>query len=168
MSEFKVIETQEEFDKAIKSRLAQKDRELAEQYKDYLSPEKAEELKADLKKQLDEANDLVEKAKATLAEKDKAVSELEARVTTAESSLLKQKVAHANKLPLEIAGRLIGTTEEELTKDAEFLRESLETLVKPSNTPPLRTSEQGVSGITTNNSAQYMGLLASLNEQMNK
>ena len=164
MSEFKVIETQEEFDKAIKSRLAQKDRELAEQYKDYLSPEKAEELKADLKKQLDEANDLVEKAKATLAEKDKAVSELEARVTTAESSLLKQKVAHANKLPLELAGRLIGTTEEELTKDAE----SLAALLKPTNTPPLRTSEGGIGGNNTNNSAQYMGLLASINEQMNK
>lgn len=161
MSEFKVIETQEEFDKAIKSRLAQKDRELAEQYKDYLSPEQAEELKADLKKQLDEANDLVAKAKATLAEKDKAVSELEARVTTAESSLLKQKVAHANKLPLELAGRLIGTTEEELTKDAE----SLAALLKPTNTPPLRTSE-GANGVTTNNNAQYMGLLSSLNEQM--
>lgn len=162
MSEFKVIETQEEFDKAIKSRLAQKDRELAEQYKEYLSPEQAEELKADLKKQLDEANDLVAKAKATLAEKDKTVSELETRATKAESDLLKQKVAHANKLPLELAGRLIGTTEEELTKDAESLVE----LLKPTNTPPLRTSEQGASGITTNNSAQYMGLLSSLNEQM--
>ena len=37
MSEFKAIETQEEFDKAIKARLAQKDRELADQYKDYQS-----------------------------------------------------------------------------------------------------------------------------------
>jgi chromosome segregation ATPase len=164
MSEFKVIETQEEFDKAIKSRLAQKDRELAEQYKEYLSPEQAEELKADLKKQLDEANDLVAKAKETLAEKDKTVSELEARATKAESDLLKQKGAHANKLPLELAGRLIGTTEEELTKDAE----SLAALLKPTSTPPLRTSEGGIGGNNTNNGAQYMGLLASLNEQMNK
>lgn len=164
MSEFKVIETQEEFDKAIKSRLAQKDRELAEQYKEYLSPEQAEELKADLKKQLDEANDLVAKAKETLAEKDKTVSELEARATKAESDLLKQKVAHANKLPLELAGRLIGTTEEELSKDAE----SLAALLKPTSTPPLRTSEGGIGGNNTNNGAQYMGLLASLNEQMNK
>ena len=34
MSDFKVIETQEDFDKAIQKRLAQKDRELEEQYKD--------------------------------------------------------------------------------------------------------------------------------------
>ena len=160
MSEFKIIETQEDFDKAIKSRLAQKDRELAEQYKDYLSPEQAQELKDELKKQLDEANSLVEKAKATLAEKDKAVSDLETRAANAETALLKQKVAHANKLPLEISSRLIGTTEEELNKDAE----TLAALLKPSNTPPLRTSETG--GTTTNNNTQLMGLLSSINEQM--
>lgn len=162
MADFKVIETQEDFDKAIKSRLAQKDRELAEQYKDYLSPEQAQALKDELKKQLDEANDLVAKAKATLAEKDKAVSDLETRATQAESSLLKQRVAHANKLPLELADRLIGTNEEELTKDAE----TLASLLKPTNTPPLRTTETG--GTTTNSNASLMGLLSSLNEQMNK
>lgn len=162
MAEFKIIETQEDFDKAIKSRLAQKDRELAEQYKDYLSPEMVEDLKADFKKQLDEANSLVEKAKESMASKDKKVSELETRAATAESALLKQKVANANKLPLELAGRLIGTTEEELTKDAE----SLAALLKPANTPPLRTSEAATGGTTPTNGAQYLGLLSSLNEQM--
>ena len=80
--------------------------------------------------------------------------------------MLKQKVAHANKLPLELAGRLIGSNEEELTKDAE----ALAGLLKPSNTPPLRTSEQGVNigGTNTNNNAQFLGLLSQLNEQMGK
>ena len=45
MGDFIPIQTQEEFDKAIKARLAQKDRELEERFKDYLSPEKAAELK---------------------------------------------------------------------------------------------------------------------------
>ena len=162
MDDFKVIETQEEFDKAIQKRLAQKDREMSEKYKEYLSPEQAEELKADYKKQLDEAKALVEQTKKDMESNAKKVSDLEARATKAEGDLLKQRVAHANKLPLELAGRLIGTTEEELTKDAE----SLAALLKPTNTPPLRTSEQGASGITTNNGAQYMGLLSSLNEQM--
>lgn len=162
MAEFKVIETQEDFDKAIKARLAQKDRELAEQYKDYLSPEQVETLKTDFKKELDEANDLVAKAKATLEEKTKAYAELETRAATAESTLLKQKVAHANNLPLELATRLIGTSEEELTKDAE----ALAGLLKPASTPPLRTSEGGTPGIAVNNGAQYMGLLSSINEQL--
>lgn len=162
MADFKVIETQEDFDKAIKARLAQKDRELAEQYKDYLSPEQVETLKADFKKELDGANDLVAKAKADLEAKNKAYSELENRVTTAESTLLKQKVAHANNLPLELATRLIGTSEEELTKDAE----TLAGLLKPASTPPLRTSEGGAPGIIANGNAQYLGLLSSLNEQM--
>ena len=56
MADFKVIETQEEFDKAIKSRLAQKDRELEEKYKDYLSPEDVTAMKDDFDKQLEEAN----------------------------------------------------------------------------------------------------------------
>ena len=163
MADFKVIETQEDFDKAIKSRLAQKDRELAEQYKDYLSPEQVQGLKDELKKQLDEANEMVETAKASLAEKDKAVSDLESRAASAESALLKQKVAHANKLPLELADRLIGTNEEELSKDAE----TLASLLKPTNTPPLRTTETGGT-TTTNSNASLMGLLSSLNEQMNK
>ena len=47
MSDFTPIQTQEEFDKAIKGRLAQKDREAEERYKDYLSPDKVSELKAD-------------------------------------------------------------------------------------------------------------------------
>ena len=48
--EFKVIETQEQLDKIIQKRLAQKDRELADMYKEYLSPEKAAELKSEYEK----------------------------------------------------------------------------------------------------------------------
>lgn len=162
MGEFKVIETQEELDKVIQKRLAQKDREIAEQYKDYLSPEKVEELKADYGKQLEDANKLVEDAKNKLSEHDQIVSELTDRATKAETSLLKQKVAHAHKLPLELAGRLVGGTEEELSQDAE----TLAGLIQPSNTPPLRTSETGTGN--NNPNAQFMGLLSQINEQMAK
>ena len=62
MADFKVIETQEEFDKAIKSRLAQKDRELEEKYKDYLSPEDVTAMKADFDKQLEEANNTLKRS----------------------------------------------------------------------------------------------------------
>ena len=133
MSEFKVIETQEEFDKAIKARLAQKDRELEEKYKDYLSPEQAEELKADFGKQLEDANKLVKEANDKLKNYDTTVSELTKRAESAELSLTKSKVAYEHKLPLELASRLIGTTEEELNKDAE----SLSGLIKPASAPPM-------------------------------
>ncbi len=159
MSEFTPIETQEDFDKAIKSRLAQKDRELAEKYKDYLSPADAEALKANYGKQLEEANQKAKDAQDKLKTFDDTVSELTKRAESAENSLMKNKIAYEHKLPLELANRLIGTTEEELTKDAE----SLSGLLKPTSAPPLHTS-------TNNNPAAAGGdgmaaLLASVNAQ---
>lgn len=121
MSDFKIIETQEDFDKAIQSRLKQKDRELADKYKDYLSPDDVTALKADYDKQLEDANKLVEEANKKLSTFDETVSNLTQRAETAENKLLKNKVAYENKLPIELSDRLIGSTEEELKADAEKL-----------------------------------------------
>lgn len=164
MSDFKVIETQEEFDKAIKARLAQKDRELEEKYKDYLSPEQAEELKADFGKQLEDANKLVKEANDKLKNYDNTVSELTKRAETAEVSLLKNRVASENKLPLELADRLIGTTEEELKADAE----KLSGILKPGNEPPLHIGGT-TPRVSTNNNNSNDGmaeLLAAVNAQL--
>ena len=145
MSDFKVIETQEDFDKAIQSRLKQKDRELADKYKDYLSPDDVTALKADYDKQLQEANKLVEEANKKLSTFDDTVSNLTQRAESAENKLLKNKVAYENKLPIELSDRLIGSTEEELKADAE----KLSGILKPQGhgAPPLyigtQTSQSG-------------------------
>ena len=162
MSEFTPIETQEDFDKAIKARLAQKDRELAEKFKDFLSPEKAEAMKADYEKKLEEANKAVKEAQDKLKTFDSTVSELTKRAESAETSLLKNKVAYENKLPLELASRLIGTTEEELKKDAE----SLSGIIKPSSAPPLHISNQTKGGNAGTVDAGMAELLASVNAQL--
>lgn len=164
MSEFTPIETQEDFDKAIKSRLAQKDRELAEKYKDYLSPDDASALKADYEKQIKEANDKVNEAQTKLKTFDDTVSELTKRAETAEVSLLKNRVASENKLPLELADRLIGTTEEELKADAE----KLSGILKPGNEPPLHIGGT-TPRVSTNNNNSNDGmaeLLAAVNAQL--
>lgn len=137
MSDFTPIQTQEEFDKAIKGRLAQKDREAEERYKDYLSPDKVSELKADYETKLEEAKKSAKEAADKASGLDKTVAELTTRAEKAENSLLKTNIAYSHKLPLELAGRLVGTTEEELTKDAE----SLAALVKPAGTPPLYSND---------------------------
>lgn len=140
MSDFKIIETQEDFDKAIQSRLKQKDRELADKYKDYLSPDDVTALKADYDKQLEDANKLVEEANKKLSNFDETVSNLTQRAETAENKLLKNKVAYENKLPIELSDRLIGSTEEELKADAE----KLSGILKPQGhgAPPLYTGTQ--------------------------
>lgn len=165
MSEnFKVIETQEELDKIIKSRLAQKDREVAESYKDYLSPEKAEALKADYEKKLEEANKNLKDAQDELKTFDSTVSELTKRAETAEVSLMKNKVAIENKLPIELADRLIGANEEELKADAE----KLSGILKPTSAPPIHISNptSGASTGTRDINAGMAELVAQINAQM--
>lgn len=143
MSDFKVIETQEDFDKAIKARLSQKDRELAEKYKDFLSPEDAAAMKVGFENDLKEANKKVAEAQEKLASYDETVSNLTQRAETAENLLLKNKVAYENKLPIELSERLIGKTEEELKADAE----KLSAAIKPQSAgaPPAYTGTQKAS-----------------------
>ena len=164
MSDFKVIETQEELDKIIKSRLAQKDREAAETYKEYLSPEKAEALKADYEKKLEEANKTLKEAQDKLKTFDSTVSELTKRAETAEVSLMKSKVAIENKLPIELADRLIGANEEELKADAE----KLSGILKPTSAPPIHISSPTSSAPTGTGKVDpgMAELLASVNAQL--
>ena len=114
MTEFKAIETQEQLDAIIKSRL---DREKAK-YSDY------DTLAEKIKKLETENTNL----KQTITDKETSVStnltrisELEKDVTSWKQKSLKQQIAMKNGLPFDLADRLQGDTEESLNEDAERL-----------------------------------------------
>jgi len=151
--EFKTIETQEEFDKAIQKRLAQKDREVAERYKDYMAPDAVTALKEEYEKKLAEANETLSKK---TAEQDQLVADLTKRATAAEGDLLKSRIAHESGVPFELAGRLVGKNEEELKADAEKFASYL----TPKAAPPLHTNDPG-----NNANAGMASLLTQLNQQ---
>lgn len=160
MSDFKVIETQEEFDKMIQKRLEQKEREVSERFKDYLSPEEVAKIRSEYDGKIKVANDSLKAERDKSLEHSKIVSELENRAKTAESKWLKGKVAMEKGIPFALADRLIGETEEELLKDAE----SVSSLLAPKSAPPLRTNEaSGAMPGDVNNA--YATLLASLTQQ---
>ena len=163
MSEFTPIQTQEEFDKAIKGRLAQKDRELEEKFKDYLSPEKVADMKKAYEEKLDAAKELAKESEAKASEAVKSMSELTQRAEKAELSLLKQSVANKNKIPLELADRLVGTTEDELMEDANRFA----TFMKPLGAPPLHSNETRGNGDGSTNNGM-LSLLNSLNNTMSQ
>lgn len=122
MAEFKAINTQEEFDAAVKDRL---DRQAAK-YADYDALKAAKKELDELKgKKLDEQLAALQaeydKAKTTLADHDKIVSDLTTRATNAEHKLKQREIAHAAGIPVELADRINGSTDEEMTKDAEML-----------------------------------------------
>ena len=141
MAEFKVIESQEEFDKAIQKRLEREratvEKEQAEKYKDYLSPEDVSALKKTHEEAIGVINSKLEELNTAAASHTKEVEEITARATAAEATLLKNRIAHQNGIPLELSDRLIGETEEELKLDAEKMAGFL----KPQTGVPLRTTE---------------------------
>lgn len=114
MTEFKVIETQEQLNAIIKARL---DREK-EKYADY------DQLAEKIKKLETENTSL----KQTITDKETSestsltrISELEKDVIVWKQKSLKQQIAMKNGLPFDLADRLQGDSEESLNEDAERL-----------------------------------------------
>ena len=92
--EFSPITTQEEFDKAIQKRLAQKEREMTESFKEYMSPDDVKALKAECDRKVKEAQDCVKVAEDKLKANEQTVSEITKRAETAELSLKKNQIAY--------------------------------------------------------------------------
>lgn len=139
MSEFKVIETQEQLDEVIKKRL---EREKAK-YADYDSlSEKIQNLEAE-KLNL---QGIIDKNKESEEVSKTRIAELEKTVGSWESKALKQQVAIKYKLPFELATRLQGDTEDSLNEDAERLA-SLVNVSKSVVTPLADVEGKQVGGV---------------------
>lgn len=136
--EFKAIESQEAFDEAIKDRLARNTRTVTEavakKYEGYISPDEAKKSA----EQIEVLTKELETGKAT-------IKELTAKNSAYEISSAKMRIAQEYGLPLELAERLSGSTEDELKKDAEVLS----SFVKPNHKPRPRSNEggNGMSGV---------------------
>nr|DAJ34176.1 MAG TPA: protein of unknown function (DUF4355) [Caudoviricetes sp.] len=114
MTEFKVIETQEQLDAIIKSRL---DREKAK-YSDYDTlSEKIKNLETE-NTNLKQAITEKETSESTNLTR---ITELEKDVNVWKNKSLKQQIAMKNGLPFDLADRLQGDSEESLNEDAERL-----------------------------------------------
>lgn len=128
MAEFKVIETQEELDRIIGDRL---EREKAKATKNEESfKAEIESLKKTISDSQATITDLTEKQNGHADE----VANLTKQIASYKIREIKHQIAHQNGLPYELAERLTGDTEEELTKDAETLK-GLMGASKPVETP---------------------------------
>lgn len=159
MSEFKVIETQEEFDRMIQKRLAQKEAEVSQRFEGYLAPDDVKKLKTDYDGKLKQAQSDLEAMTKKVASHDQEVADLTARAVKAETSLLKGEVANKHGIPLELAGRLVGDTKEDLEKDAE----TFASFMGPKTAPPLRSNDpsgQQAGGLDT----AYAAVLSQLTQ----
>ena len=115
MSEFKAIETQEEFDKASGERLKREQETVRKEYEGFLSPE-------DVQKKYEgflSPEDVQEKYKGYLSPEQ--VIEKDATIKKYETKSRKVQIAMSEGIPYELAGRISGDTEEDMRKDAKTL-----------------------------------------------
>nr|DAM89962.1 MAG TPA: protein of unknown function (DUF4355) [Caudoviricetes sp.] len=141
MSEFKIIETQEQLDEIIKNRIER----VKAKYADYDSlSAKVQDLETEKLK----LTELLDKQKEIEGNDKNKIAELEKNVQGWETKALKQKVAIKYNLPFDLADRLKGDSEESLTEDAERLA-SLMVGNQPTYKQPLADVERPVkSGVS--------------------
>lgn len=128
MAEFTPIETQEQFDKMIASRLERAENKIRAEYADYDSIKAAHEKLTTDFEALKAEND---GSKATIAE-------LNTKISGLETNQLRTRIGLEHNIPLEMISRLAGNTEEEIKADAETMAK----FVTAPNSAPLRTNEQ--------------------------
>ena len=112
MGEFKPINTQEEFDEAIKSRLERERATVQKQYSDY----------EDLKQQVTSLGELGKQKDASIADLQSKLTASDTEVKQLKKKSLQTSIAMELGLPFEMSARLTGETEEEIRKDAESVK----------------------------------------------
>lgn len=150
MSEFKPINTQEEFDAAIKERLS---REKAK-YSDYDQlKSRVEELETEnvgLKSTIEASNQSKE-------DSDKQLENLQNKIAGYETASLRTRIALKHGLPYDLADRLQGNDEESFEADAERLAGFIK---RTQPVAPVRETEPQVGD---NKTMQMKSMLRELN-----
>lgn len=146
MSEFRAINTQEEFDEAIGERLRREQETVRKEFKGYLSPEAVEKkYKGYLSPE-----EVQKKYEGYLSAEE--VAKKDAIIRKYESDSVKTRIANELGIPYELAGRLTGTDEESIRKDAETLKGIIGAQRKP--VAPLM--KEGVQGDETDAALKTM------------
>lgn len=132
--EFTPINTQEEFDAAIKDRLSRQEAKIRGEYSGY----------EDLKRQSEAWQKEKESYEKTISENKTAYEDLNSKLSEAtgkiaayETDALKTKVAIEAGIPMELRDYLNGNNEEEIKASAEKLGK----FTKAAQTPPQFTPE---------------------------
>ena len=160
-NEFKAIETQEDFDAAIKARLDRNTKtvtdEVKKSYEGYISPDEAKKLT----EQVDTLTAQTEGLRKQLTEKDTSIADLTAKNKAYETASVKARIAHEKGLPFELADRLSGETEEDIAADAEKLAQFVSAGKPPA---PLYNSQGNAGTGVSGNDAAIMRMLDNMTD----
>lgn len=144
MSEFKVIESQEQLDAIIGERIKRERETLGKKYEGYLSPEDFESKKTDYETRLGDIEKELKAANEKIAGHDKVMAEKDAKIKQYESHSVKSRIAHEMGLSYDAIDFIKGEDEESIKKSAE----SLKALVGNTITAPLASTETQLGNAT--------------------
>lgn len=161
---FKPIETQEELDNIIKARLNREKESLDKKIREEVKAEYQSQINElstfktqieDLQKEIAGYKSTIETEKATQETDKQTIADLQAKIEGFETANLKTRIALNHGLPFDFANRLNGTTEDEITADAEKMADFF---VQNKPQPPLKTAEPSLTG----EDAAYQNILNNL------
>lgn len=136
MSEFKAIETQEQFDAAISELLKRERETVRKEFEGYLSPEEEGEKYAGYLSPDDEKK----KYKDYLSPEE--VAKKDAKIKGYETDSVKMRIAHEAGLSYDAVAFLKGEDEDSIRKSAETLK----SIIGTNNLAPLASTESRVDG----------------------
>lgn len=116
MSDFTVIETQEQLDKVIGERIKRERETTEKKFEGYMSPEEA----AEKYKEYLSPEDEKKKYEGYLSPEE--VAKKDAKIRSYETASVKTRIANEVGLPYEMAARLSGEDEDAIRKDAQALQ----------------------------------------------
>lgn len=141
MSEFKVIESQEEFDARIKDRIERAKEKAIEDYKIEIK-KTIDDLKSEnssLKNEVAGYKESLEEVKG----KDETIKDLNEKISAFERAEVKRNIALEYGLPFKLAEKISGDDEDSMKKDAEVMAKYFSES-KKSYEPPLKSYENKV------------------------
>lgn len=144
--EFKIIESQEQLDAIIKSRLEREKSKYSDQIEDLTrqmasQKEEAQKQIAELTQSLSAFKEEKEGFNQTLAERDAKIKEYEL-------SSVKTQIAHELGLSFEAVSFIQGANEDEIRKSAESLKELVSVKSAPlANSEPVITSDDATRDV---------------------
>lgn len=140
MGDFKAIETQEQFDEAIKERLKRERDNIAKKYEGYISPEDFEVKTKEFETRITDADKALKEANEKISGHEKELEERDSKIKGYESASVKTRIAHEVGLSYDAVKFIQGEDEEGIRKSAE----SLKALVGSSAPlPPLADNQTG-------------------------
>lgn len=151
MAEFKTIESQEQFDEAIKERIARVEKstreavekEFSTKYSDY---EDVKKKNTEYEEQISKFEETKKDYESKLAEDSKKIEELNTQSKAHETNSVKMRIALEKGLPYELATRLNGASVEEIEKDAESLLKMVGKPIAPISSNEPTSYEKGNDG----------------------